>query len=195
MSPESWPRAAGSPPPGCATGPWSRPTTCSSPSAPHPTPASSTAAACAWPTGWSATSTSPPSPASGPPGTWPAGTTPCSAPTCAASTGPTPPSRAWPPPATCSTPNPPAPYFWSDQRGVRIQAYGRLPGHHEARVVEGDPAQGRLLVARRTGHRLTGALSFGMPPTALRLWCTVIAAGSDWRAAIATAPAARPHTP
>ncbi|MEV8454035.1 FAD/NAD(P)-binding oxidoreductase [Streptomyces sp. NPDC052095] len=84
----------------------------------------------------------------------------------------------------------PVPYFWPDQHGIRIQAYGRLPGHDEARVVEGDPAQGRFLVAYRTGHRLTGALSFGMPPKALRTWRTAIAAGSDWRAAMATAPAA-----
>ncbi|MFF9653634.1 NAD(P)/FAD-dependent oxidoreductase [Streptomyces sp. NPDC014622] len=82
------------------------------------------------------------------------------------------------------------PYFWSDQHGIRIQAYGHLRGHDEARVVEGDSARGRFLVAYRTGHRLTGALSFGMPPKALRRWRTAIAAGSDWRAATATAPAA-----
>ncbi|WP_245980076.1 NAD(P)/FAD-dependent oxidoreductase [Streptomyces diacarni] len=74
----------------------------------------------------------------------------------------------------------PVPYFWSDQHGRKIQAYGHLRGHGEARVVEGDPADGRFLVLYRTGRTLTGALAVGMPPKALRRWRAAIAAGTDW---------------
>ena len=75
----------------------------------------------------------------------------------------------------------PVPYFWSDQHGTRIQAYGCLRGHDEAQVVEGDPADGRFLVAYRTGPALTGALAVGMPPKALRRWRAAIAARTQWR--------------
>ncbi|MFJ4714518.1 NAD(P)/FAD-dependent oxidoreductase [Streptomyces sp. NPDC088785] len=73
----------------------------------------------------------------------------------------------------------PIPYFWSDQYDVRIQAYGCLRGHDAVRVVDGDMAAGRFLVAYRTGGRLTGALSVGMPPASLRRLRGAIAAGSD----------------
>ncbi|MET8719283.1 NAD(P)/FAD-dependent oxidoreductase [Streptomyces misionensis] len=82
----------------------------------------------------------------------------------------------------------PVPYFWSDQYGLRIQAFGHLRGHDEARVVEGDPVDGRFLVAYRKGDRLTGALGVGMPPRALRPWRAAIAAAADWRTARAGSP-------
>ncbi|WP_235215609.1 NAD(P)/FAD-dependent oxidoreductase [Phaeacidiphilus oryzae] len=79
----------------------------------------------------------------------------------------------------------PVPYFWSDQYEVKLQAYGHLRGHDEARVVEGDPAEGAFLVAYRTGDRLTGALGVGVPPRALRRWRAAVAARSDWETALA----------
>ncbi|POX37487.1 FAD-dependent oxidoreductase [Streptomyces sp. Ru73] len=84
----------------------------------------------------------------------------------------------------------PIPYFWSDQYGVRIQSFGYLRGHDEARVVEGDPANGRFLVAYRTGQRLAGALAVGMPPRALHRWRAALAAGTDWRTLTADVPSA-----
>jgi NADPH-dependent 2,4-dienoyl-CoA reductase/sulfur reductase-like enzyme len=75
----------------------------------------------------------------------------------------------------------PVPYFWSDQHGTKIQAFGHLHGHDEARTVGGDPAQGRFLVAYRAGRTLVGALSVGMPPKALRPWRDAIAARTDWQ--------------
>ncbi|MCS0604632.1 FAD-dependent oxidoreductase [Streptomyces sp. LP11] len=75
----------------------------------------------------------------------------------------------------------PVPYFWSDQYDTRIQAFGHLRGHEEARLIDGDPADGRFLVAYRTGRVVTGALSLGMPPRALRPWRTAIATGTEWR--------------
>jgi hypothetical protein len=53
----------------------------------------------------------------------------------------------------------PIPSFWSDQHGLRIQAFGYLRGHDEARVIGGDMTEGHLLVAYRTGPTLTGALA------------------------------------
>ncbi|MGW4271101.1 NAD(P)/FAD-dependent oxidoreductase [Streptomyces seoulensis] len=81
----------------------------------------------------------------------------------------------------------PVPYFWSDQHGVRIQAFGHLRDHDEAQVVEGAPAEGRFLVAYRRGRRLTGALAVAMPPKALHPWRAAIAAETDWRT-LPTAP-------
>jgi len=87
----------------------------------------------------------------------------------------------------------PVPYFWSDQYGLRIQAFGHLREHDEARVVDGDPADGRFLVAYRRGERLTGALGVGMPPRALRPWRAALAAATDWRTATAGTPDGAPE--
>ncbi|MDT0423860.1 NAD(P)/FAD-dependent oxidoreductase [Streptomyces evansiae] len=76
----------------------------------------------------------------------------------------------------------PVPYFWTDQYGIRVQAYGHLRDHEEARVVAGDPADGRFLVAYRKGRTLVGALSFGLPPKTLRPWRAAVAARADWTA-------------
>jgi hypothetical protein len=81
----------------------------------------------------------------------------------------------------------PVPYFWSDQYDVRIQAYGHLRGHHEALVLDSDRTARQLLVAYRTGDRLTGVLAAGKSPTVLRAWRALIAARSPWTAAIPTA--------
>ncbi|OLO26059.1 FAD-dependent oxidoreductase [Streptomyces sp. MNU77] len=79
-----------------------------------------------------------------------------------------------------SGPFAPVPYFWSDQYTLRIQAYGFLRGHDEARIVDGDPAGGRFTVAYRAGRRLTGVLAVSMPPRTLRPWRAAIASGADW---------------
>ncbi|MBV1938485.1 FAD-dependent oxidoreductase [Streptomyces sp. BV286] len=82
----------------------------------------------------------------------------------------------------------PVPYFWSEQYGLKVQAFGRLRGHDEVAVVEGDLDERRFTVAYRTGDRLTGVLALGMPPKALRGRRQAIAARSPWRDAV---PAAR----
>ncbi|MET9971655.1 FAD-dependent oxidoreductase [Streptomyces sp. NPDC006356] len=74
----------------------------------------------------------------------------------------------------------PVPYFWSDQYDMKIQAYGRLRGHDEVAVVEGDLAEGRFVAAYRRGDRVTGALAVGMPPKAIRQWRQAIMMGADW---------------
>ncbi|WP_030997608.1 NAD(P)/FAD-dependent oxidoreductase [Streptomyces sp. NRRL F-5630] len=80
----------------------------------------------------------------------------------------------------------PVPYFWTDQYGVRVQAYGHLRDHEETRVVAGDPAEGRFLVAYRRGRTVVGALSFGLPPKTLRPWRAAVAARADWAASTRT---------
>ena len=78
----------------------------------------------------------------------------------------------------------PVPYFWSDQYGLRIQAYGHLRGHEEVAVVEGSLDEGAFLAAYRRGDRLTGVLAVGMPPKVLRGWRQSIAAGARWADAV-----------
>ncbi|MFF5842418.1 NAD(P)/FAD-dependent oxidoreductase [Streptomyces massasporeus] len=83
----------------------------------------------------------------------------------------------------------PVPYFWSDQYGTRIQAYGFLRGHDEVAVVEGDLAERRFVAAYRRGDRLTGALAMGVPPRAVRAWRQAVAGGAAWREAVGAAAA------
>lgn len=78
----------------------------------------------------------------------------------------------------------PVPYFWSDQYGMRIQAYGYLRGHEEVAVVEGSLDEGAFLAAYRRGDRLTGVLAVGVPPRVLRGWRREIAAGARWADAV-----------
>ncbi|MEV4015147.1 FAD-dependent oxidoreductase [Nonomuraea angiospora] len=73
----------------------------------------------------------------------------------------------------------PVPYFWSDQYDVKIQAYGYLRDHDEAAVLDSGP--GQLLVAYRTGDRLTGVLAAGKSPKILRAWRALIATSAPWR--------------
>ncbi|MGV9384709.1 NAD(P)/FAD-dependent oxidoreductase [Nonomuraea sp. NPDC003707] len=84
----------------------------------------------------------------------------------------------------------PVPYFWSDQYGMKIQAYGHLRDHDEALVLDGDVSQRRLLIVYRTGDRLAGVLAAGLSPRILRAWRALIAARTPWATAIAGATAA-----
>ena len=78
----------------------------------------------------------------------------------------------------------PVPYFWSDQYGMKVQAFGHLRGHDEVTVVEGDLAERRFLVAYRGGDHLAGVLAVGMPPKAIRGWRQAVAVRSTWRDAV-----------
>ncbi|MEV7392046.1 FAD-dependent oxidoreductase [Streptomyces sp. NPDC091215] len=80
----------------------------------------------------------------------------------------------------------PVPYFWSDQYEMKIQAYGYLRGHEEARVVEGELEEGRFVAAYRTGERLSGVLAVGMPPKVLRGWRQAVSLGAAWGEAVLT---------
>ncbi|MET7682587.1 FAD-dependent oxidoreductase [Streptomyces sp. NPDC005423] len=78
----------------------------------------------------------------------------------------------------------PVPYFWSDQYDMKVQAYGYLRGHDEVAVVDGDLAEGRFVVAYRTGERVSGTLAVGMPPKAIRAWRQTIVDGVAWHVAV-----------
>ncbi|MGC0343913.1 NAD(P)/FAD-dependent oxidoreductase [Streptomyces sp. SLBN-8D4] len=87
----------------------------------------------------------------------------------------------------------PVPYFWSDQYDMKIQAYGYLRGHDEVAVVDGELMDRRFVAAYHTGDRVTGALTVGMPPKAIRQWRRAIATGAAWDDTVrTTAPAAQP---
>ncbi|MFI8306073.1 NAD(P)/FAD-dependent oxidoreductase [Streptomyces sp. NPDC085927] len=88
------------------------------------------------------------------------------------------------------TPFAPVPYFWSDQYGLRIQAYGYLRGHDEVAVVEGDMTERRFVAAYRRGGRLTGVLAVGMPPRAVRAWRKAVADGTAWHETVRDGAAA-----
>jgi NADPH-dependent 2,4-dienoyl-CoA reductase/sulfur reductase-like enzyme len=74
----------------------------------------------------------------------------------------------------------PVPYFWSDQYDLRIQSVGYLRGHEEIEIVQGDPDRLRFVAAYRTGGRLAGVLTLGLPPRALRPWRKAVADGISW---------------
>ncbi|WP_328835975.1 NAD(P)/FAD-dependent oxidoreductase [Streptomyces europaeiscabiei] len=78
----------------------------------------------------------------------------------------------------------PVPYFWSDQYDMKVQAYGRLRGHDEVAVVDGDLVERRFVAVYRTDDRVTGALAVGMPPKAIRQWRRAIASGARWHEAV-----------
>jgi len=78
----------------------------------------------------------------------------------------------------------PVPYFWSDQYGTRIQAYGCLRDHDEAVVIEADPNGRTFLVAYRKDDRLVGVLATGKTPKTLRPWRARITARAPWTAAL-----------
>ncbi|MFJ4787849.1 NAD(P)/FAD-dependent oxidoreductase [Streptomyces sp. NPDC088794] len=83
----------------------------------------------------------------------------------------------------------PVPYFWSDQYDMKIQAYGHLRGHDEVAVVEGELAERRFVAVYRTGERVAGVLSVGMPPKVIRQWRQAIATGTAWEEAVRVAAA------
>ncbi|MDX2876725.1 NAD(P)/FAD-dependent oxidoreductase, partial [Streptomyces ipomoeae] len=79
----------------------------------------------------------------------------------------------------------PVPYFWSDQYDMKIRAYGHLRGHDEVQIAEGSLAERKFTAVYRTGDHLTGVLTVGMPPKAIRPWQRAIATRTPWRQAIA----------
>ncbi|MEV6118637.1 FAD-dependent oxidoreductase [Streptomyces sp. NPDC052109] len=79
----------------------------------------------------------------------------------------------------------PVPYFWSDQYDTKVQAHGYLRGHDEALVLDSDATVRRLLVAYRTGDRITGVLAAGVPPRTVRAWRSLVATRTSWEAALA----------
>jgi NADPH-dependent 2,4-dienoyl-CoA reductase/sulfur reductase-like enzyme len=59
------------------------------------------------------------------------------------------------------------PYFWSDQYGARLQAYGFPGAGAEVKVFHGDLASGKFAALYRHGGRLTAAVGIGSPKQVL----------------------------
>ncbi|WP_190195264.1 NAD(P)/FAD-dependent oxidoreductase [Streptomyces minutiscleroticus] len=78
----------------------------------------------------------------------------------------------------------PVPYFWSDQYEMKIRAYGHLRGHDEMRIAEGSLEERKFTAVFRTGDRLTGVLSVGMPPKNTLAWRQSIALRARWQDAV-----------
>jgi hypothetical protein len=74
----------------------------------------------------------------------------------------------------------PVPYFWSDQYELRIQSVGYLRGHDEIDIVHGDLDDLRFVAAYRTGERLAGVLTVGLPPRVLRPWRKAVTEAIAW---------------
>lgn len=56
-----------------------------------------------------------------------------------------------------------APYFWSDQYGVRIQFAGHRRDGDTVRVIEGDPLRRSFIAAYERGERLVGVAAMNQP--------------------------------
>ncbi|WP_432002412.1 NAD(P)/FAD-dependent oxidoreductase [Streptomyces sioyaensis] len=54
----------------------------------------------------------------------------------------------------------PVPYFWSDQYGIKIQAFGIFPDGAETTVVHGSLTERRFVVAYHQDDRVLGVLGF-----------------------------------
>ena len=78
-----------------------------------------------------------------------------------------------------AAPEPPVPYFWSDQYDLKLQVYG-LPGEKlDFAVVEGDIASGRFIAVYGRDGVLSAALGCGMPRQ-LRAWRQAVAEARPW---------------
>jgi NADPH-dependent 2,4-dienoyl-CoA reductase/sulfur reductase-like enzyme len=78
----------------------------------------------------------------------------------------------------------PVPWFWSDQYDRKIQLAGRSSGADEVRVVDGDPAERRVVALYRRGDRLTGVLSMNRPRL-LMTYRNLVDRGATWSEALA----------
>ena len=60
------------------------------------------------------------------------------------------------------TPFAPAPYFWTDQFDVKIQAYGMFPPEAEVTIAHGDPAERKFVAHYRRDGVIVGVLGWNM---------------------------------
>ncbi|MFF4607090.1 NAD(P)/FAD-dependent oxidoreductase [Streptomyces sp. NPDC001339] len=87
----------------------------------------------------------------------------------------------------------PVPYFWSDQYGIKIQAYGPTAGADRVETTVLDREARRAVALYGRDGRAVGVLATGLPPRLLRALRGVIADPLPWeeaRARVATAMAA-----
>jgi NADPH-dependent 2,4-dienoyl-CoA reductase/sulfur reductase-like enzyme len=78
-------------------------------------------------------------------------------------------------PDSASQPFAGLPYFWSDQYGKKLQAYGFPGPADDMDVVDGDLASGKFAALYRSGGRLTAAVGIGSPRQVLAARRQVVA--------------------
>ncbi|MGI5472102.1 NAD(P)/FAD-dependent oxidoreductase [Streptomyces sp. CA-132043] len=74
----------------------------------------------------------------------------------------------------------PVPYFWSDQYGMKLQAYGVLAGADRAETVLLDKEQRQVAALYGRDGLATGVLAAGLPPRQIRGLRAVIATPGPW---------------
>ncbi|MFI9024451.1 NAD(P)/FAD-dependent oxidoreductase [Streptomyces sp. NPDC053560] len=77
----------------------------------------------------------------------------------------------------------PVPYFWSDQYGMKLQAYGVLAGADRAETVLLDKEQRQVAALYGRDGLATGVLAAGLPPRQIRGLRAVIATPGPWEEA------------
>ncbi|MFC6066048.1 NAD(P)/FAD-dependent oxidoreductase [Streptomyces ochraceiscleroticus] len=77
----------------------------------------------------------------------------------------------------------PVPYFWSDQYGMKLQAYGVLAGADRAETVLLDKEQRQVAALYGRDGQATGVLAAGLPPRQIRGLRAVIATPGPWEEA------------
>ncbi|MGE0217730.1 NAD(P)/FAD-dependent oxidoreductase [Mycolicibacterium sp.] len=70
--------------------------------------------------------------------------------------------------ADTPTPFTPIPYFWSDQFGIRLQAYGVFPPRADIEFADGNPGDDRFVVLYSVDGKLVGALGWNHPKATMK---------------------------
>ncbi|WP_030022494.1 NAD(P)/FAD-dependent oxidoreductase [Streptomyces monomycini] len=77
----------------------------------------------------------------------------------------------------------PVPYFWSDQYGLKIQAYGVLNGADRSEATVLDPDARKAVALYGRDGQATGILAIGVPPRRTRGLRALIATPAPWEEA------------
>ncbi|OKH99270.1 ferredoxin reductase [Streptomyces sp. CB02923] len=77
----------------------------------------------------------------------------------------------------------PVPYFWSDQYGLKIQAYGVLDGADRTEATVLDPDAKKAVALYGRDGQATGILAIGLPPRQVRGLRALIATPVPWEEA------------
>ncbi|MFD7921077.1 NAD(P)/FAD-dependent oxidoreductase [Streptomyces sp. NPDC059740] len=74
----------------------------------------------------------------------------------------------------------PVPYFWSDQYGLKLQAYGLLAGAEQVEATVLDAEARRVIAFYGDRERVTGVAAIGLTPRQTRTLRSLVARPSDW---------------
>lgn len=81
------------------------------------------------------------------------------------------------------------PYFWSDQYGIKLQAYGLTAGADRTETTVLDRAARSAVALYGRDGSATGILAAGLPPRQVRALRAVVATPLPWEEARARARA------